>query len=883
MDPPALQSVTQTWSDVAEKLRQEYHFLQKIRLHADKNANPEPVPDLVQIMGIAAYRTMDSTDPISLAITIPRLSSFALWIAIVASLAAMEGEFETSGSLPQHLKTGNMLLDGDRIVDVLCERDGRIFFTMARGGIHTSSIPIEQRLRLQPTTSDRQPDSLRPVDHVPPIDILDNLLGIRSLGNRSVFTNKVIVVGRTNRMQPLLNTLVSCQGLSSFHKSQIRDVLQCMRLSRNGNLKAVSAGLRAAEPTVMIASDLTVVRDHIRRTGSKPLVVVDGAQFWRDRDEAISSIMSAGGKLIFCLEHHEIPELPKRSDAIIWGWESSDLASLGQATQPKNPGVFSTILRAVDAYSRRIINAQECHDDTIERAYDQLTVVERLMNEDSRIDVQRALFDFFLSAARSCCPVYENDDTEVEFERRIQHAWDLVNEHKWEFTADATSEIKTLFELFREIMDRSDTAKNGKIWAVERLLRGTFPETITIVTSGRWEATYAWNYFDGRISLTAGRVQFCHHTQVESIKYTDNLVICGWLNSQRMQHLLSSAVSPNITVLLYPFEERWYTAAEGHWLRMSDNFADNRMRAELLGLDVEDIPLSLDTQKDEQIGAGSLAGSELSIPDLELTIRFRQLGRLIEGAYHGEELVSTCLALFSGGYYAYLTPTHKVPVATDLIKGDADQENELPFRTPAELLPNDYLIFREGMSSDLIRDTADLALNRGHFDVRRTAGLWREALQEFRKSISEANSDSRDPVGTRRTIAALRRGGLRRTTQTLRSWLNNEDNTIAPLYDDDIRLIAKITGYPKLCRLVEEVIEHGSIVRSAHRQAASHLARHLYLALRERISNVNADDITFFDVEDVGQAVVVQLIAIDDSFASVPNSVANRLLTEEKV
>src|SRR5262249_20262808 len=121
------------------------------------------------------------------------------------------------------------------------------------------------------------------------------------------------------------------------------------------------------------------------------------------------------------------------------------------------------------------------------------------------------------------------------------------------------------------------------------------------------------------------------------------------------------------------------------------------------------------------------------ITDFEVRIRQYRQDALVRSAQSNqEERIRAVYVRFASGYYAFLTDNHKVPVATDILAQYTTGKQELPRKSLSELRVGDYVVFREGAHSDVLREWADRGLLRaGKGNLRAVASLWKEALREF--------------------------------------------------------------------------------------------------------------------------------------------------------
>jgi len=861
------------WSRALARINGRFPFLERLR---GVGAQPEPLPPLLHILTAAGAGMLDCADPKPLALILPRLDSLPFWTALTSCLAALPRDFAQATKVVTAPEPGRMLLDGRSIVCFDGERDGRLWFSMAKAN---SSIRSAQRLRLQPTCSERPPDPHYTIPTDPPPGPLDALLDIQAYGNRSIFHTQVILVGPLSRHERFLHTPVwignraACQGVT------VRDLIQCGKITRGGETECLSPGLRSGEPVLLLASDPVAVREHLRITGRRPLIVLAGSGAWRSRAEAINSLQFEGGRLLFCMDRTEEDELPTLSGIEVWPWGADELRALPvQPPTAATGGAFALFRAATENYSGRCIAVEVCRDPLLEDLHAKLDRLGRQMPRDEAAFLQHALFSFFLTATRACCPIVQDDATEQIFQAKFEYAHFQSEQSRSLLAGELFADVENVLLAFIEVIDRNDTARGGKVAVAARLLRESYqqavPETVTIVTAGAWETPHARAYYEQRLRPQPGRIRFHDYAGIDAALPSDRLIICGWLSRERMQRLLNLCLAPKITLLLYPFEEAWYERFQHRRERTQPTSLPRSRRAELLQVPDTELPAGLAAPVLPQ--QPELLGSE----EFELAIRHR-LPRTFVGGYAGEPETAAHLVWFSEARFAYLTPSHTVPVATDVIRREDGPKDELPSRTVEHLTVGDYVVFRLGSGADLIRETVDLGLRkRNQLGLRKTAALWREALRDFRL-VYASSFDPKDASGVRRAVAALKAGGLRRTEATLRWWLDDGNTTIGPQQTEDLRKIAAVTKNAELCARLSQVEAAVVELRGAHQEASHYLARQLLRALGPRLQDGDSGGPMEFDIDGLGRAVVVQVEATDSTPINVPWSLVNRLHCEE--
>ena len=409
---------------------------------------------------------------------------------------------------------------------------------------------------------------------------------------------------------------------------------------------------------------------------------------------------------------------------------------------------------------------------------------------------------------------------------------------------------------------------SDKITELENVLQNTTQENQSaIVLADASEVPITESYWQDILPNVPNRndIRFVTPSELDFEKDCDHLIVCGWLGSGRMHKLFDSCIAPSITVLMYPFEQEWFRSAESRWHRQKRAELTALQKAKILQIQPENLLLTRDP-KEEKLPVAD-PKNDFDIADFELRLHtYRPLPPT-----PGEATTEARSVAFSYDMYAYLRPNHRVPVVTDFIAGHADESAGIPSRDVSQLKVGDYVIFREGSDSDLLRDLADRGLaGAGKGEHREMAGLWKRVLRQF---VFEHLD------GFEGALIELWDEGLKCTEVTIRGWLNDE-HRIGPRNEQDIEIIARISRNQELQERFDYVRRAIKEVRGAHHQAAHFLAQKLIAQLPSLLKQGLAESHTI-EIEDIGQAFVVCVENIDEKDIKVPVTKVNCLLKGE--
>jgi hypothetical protein len=220
---------------------------------------------------------------------------------------------------------------------------------------------------------------------------------------------------------------------------------------------------------------------------------------------------------------------------------------------------------------------------------------------------------------------------------------------------------------------------------------------------------------------------------------------------------------------------------------------------------------------------------------------------------------------FVGDSYTFLTESHKVPIATELVSGKVRQNQNLPERTVAEIKLGDFVVFPESGDRELVQELADKLIGKSAHDLRKLAHVWKDVLQTSGLSSEYIFAQS----------CLLNR---HRHPVTIRNWLA-DTTQIGPREKEDLVLIALVTNSNQLDLSIDDVWLAIERLRGAHQRAGKRLRDVLLQRLPQVISQVEERG-TQIDLAEFGSAWVVQVDSIASQTEPRGRSEVNRLLRE---
>ena len=259
------------WADVLSDIEHRHPFLTRLHVCGAEGYS-SPLPAVIQAsIDIADGLLAEEADFKRLAMIFPLLLDCPEWIAVGCSLAAIKRDFQPAiENLAPFSPGQKLLLDGKYVVEYINEENSygtQLLWmkTSAKSKAGQKSpdtkkgFRIDQRLRFQPVDSKRK---LTPIENMSSQSdhILDQLLGISSFGNRSIFTNKVVLVSRLTRVRQFAEKTHIVNRTSQGQSVSLRDLFQWGGITE-GELDQWGTKQIDAEPVLAVAPDLITLQN----------------------------------------------------------------------------------------------------------------------------------------------------------------------------------------------------------------------------------------------------------------------------------------------------------------------------------------------------------------------------------------------------------------------------------------------------------------------------------------------------------------------------------------------------------------------------------------------------------------------------------------------
>lgn len=853
------------WKSLQKDIIETYPFLEKAHFGFKEATNHFPMPPLLTIGSFAAINAInDDSTPARLAMIFPHSDSVACHVAAAASLAAIEKQFERGlPALPELFPGEKVLLNGADMtyLGVFPDKD-KLYFKLSysgKGGFKWLPVTEDNRLRIQHSVSNR---NLTKRDKQEIKSVADPVLNLKLRGNTSLFQTSVVLVSRIHESREQVSDLIIAAENNVC--SKLSNIFGWGSLTEEGEVKIWGSAGRREEPLVLVSSNFADVCEYVEVNSHKTdLIVVDGSSYIKDLS-SFETLLSKNIPFIFILSGKDQDGIQylKKKDFAFWAWNSTDLTHLNEGFSETKESPFYHLQKKIASFASFSVNVVECANPAFDQAFD---LLKRLRDEITEEDYHASqildrIYGFFLRVSR-VVSITESVAGKTEEELSVI-ASDLHTFRYYIKPEFLKLLVETLESLAKGIDNLSDeNSKPARLRSEIGNLKSLGYEKICVVLNKsdfQAEKEYLAARFPG------DTIVFEKNGSFKMKDEYDCVVLCGYLKGNQMLRIFDDALSSRLSVLNYSHEKEWTTSVKKKFFGAFDkqDFRNRSVFGKKLSASVStETPVVEDTPQKP-----ALEEFEIKLHEFKKQRILKSIGEDLIG-----QKVSARCVMFNQGSFAFLTESHSVPVINELLGGKKKVE-KIPQRKIKDISPGDFLLFRESSERNLIREMADLGLNKnGKTELRAIASRWREAL----KKIHERNGESLSKVK-----AELKKYGCDRNELTIKNWLF-DDNQIAPGEREDILAIAEAAQDENLKRNFDNVNDAIHQVRGEHIRASHVIAKLLEKRIKGELWELSDSDAEI-KIPGLGKVFIVCVESVDSLAAEVPSHKANRLLKEKE-
>lgn len=711
----------------------------------------------------------------------------------------------------------------------------------------------------------------------PPPSPLDILLGTSTFGNHSLIETEIVVLDAQNEFSDFVAS-VALEICGSPSQTPLLDLVPF------GDLNEASGGASwfhkwdercQGEPLIAVTHSAQIISDFCASSDTKSrLIVVNGLSRLKGV-QTYDDISDTQHLVIFCdqSDFHLIDEVGGRG-CKIWYLNGPEIIPARNETISFSRGVLSPVGKWACNHELLRVEDEACGDSKL----DEICLKLRGLGSTSKMETNSPTEILTKSIWRLLIEAAGLIATPNQLQLSI--VMQQINGLRAELAGNKAWLLPKVFDVLMETIDALEVAYKpdsclgtAKGTALYKLIRTAEQK------SQKWIVLTKSPGQVPNVNLWLNQHHISMHDRVISAsnlpddEFYDQVICLSWFSGETLKGVAEKMNTPLITVLSYTFERVWVRQA-GKQIANSVSGCQltERQKSDLLGLESTINPTS--QQQSQTISEPVVVSVE---GDSDIWLFERRLREIRKDggvkACETPDAVSAWYIGFVGDLYAYLTETHQVSVATELVLSRSKTRQKLPERVVANLVQGDYVVFPESSERELVYELADRILGESAVGLRKRAHAWKDALTSSKLSPEEFLRQAKDLGRSKHII-------------TIRNWFfdsaqigpggSNDD------LKEDIELIELVTDSQELKTEKETVLHAIKELRSAHLSAGMRLRDALLQKLPQVIGEVEEKG-TRVDLGELGSAWVVQVENIATESEMRERSQVNRLIHNQSV
>jgi hypothetical protein len=734
------------------------------------------------------------------------------------------------------------------------------------------NFPLGAIQRLEPTEAKRPKGDIRSRARelqTPPPAPIDHLLDTATFGNLAALTNELLLLDSQGGFFEFVGDLFIQPGISIDDMPAVRDALPLGKLvqptlqARPG-FRAWDETCATGEPVIAVtSSDETLANFCIDAPVRSKLVIVNGLSRLRSL-QAYDDIAETQ-KLILFADHNDeemIEALAKRGCRF---WDLGKAELLAGMNGNGAHGVIGSVSHWARNYEHLQIDDEPCEDSQLDEVCLRLEKFHGVVSRGDDGPLARLVGRAWRLFGDACSAIEvpgaeERSRALAELDR---FRTEIRGNAAW-LAPESTQILIDIADLLTRCHGPDSKLGRSKGAAIYHALKvgNENGDRIALIARNENKVTElrSWLY---RRGLQKSVEVFSIRTLPDDQQFS-RLLVVSWPGGDTLKEAVAKLSAPHVTLVGYPCERRWLRQCRPRFHRRSQVTALNPKEKAALVSGTAGPGFNWPEESPSQTTS---AGGEptADIWTFERQLRSARIG-LAARPTEATDTLQARYVRFSGNFYAFLTETHKVPVATDLVSGRARPNQKLPERAISDIKSGDFVVFPESGDRELVQELADKLIGPTAAKLRKLARLWKEALQ----------TSGQTPEDFLRHARNLNRP---RHPATIRHWFA-DTSQIGPREKEDLVLIALATGNQRLNAEIEDVRLAIERLWSSHLSAGMRLRDVLLQRLPQVIGQIEEGG-TQVDLAELGSAWVVQVESIAADSEPRGRGEVNRLLSED--
>lgn len=722
--------------------------------------------------------------------------------------------------------------------------------------------------RLEKTTLNRPIGRLDSLIRSPAPAPLDALIGVSMFGNQSLIQNEIVTLDSHGGFTDFAESVVLQPNPPCTDMPLLKDLLPFGDLtqpttSQPSWLKKWDERNSTGEPLIAVTHSAELLANYcIDAQARSKVVVVNGLS--RLRNLQAYDDVAQMQRLVLFADHddEEMIEVLGKRGCRFWFLSGPELLAV---TNGPHSGILGSVSRWARNYDKLSVDDGACENAQLDTA---CLCIEKLRSVVIETDdgpltrlVSRAWKMF--GDARNAFHELTSNEQKIAIAELDSFGTDIQRARAW-ISPETVHMLQNVADAIAECYkpgSRLGVSKGAVLYqTLAQSLQAGNKVALLARNENKVGELRQWLY---QHSLSTEPQVYSPRTLPNDEAF-DHVICVSWPGGDAMKQVVSKLAAPRITVIGYPCERHWLRQCQPRFQqRPQAPSLTGKEKAVFIAGKEEIKPAWLDEQ--EQQGVLTPTAPPADIWNFERQLRAARIG-LAARPTDAMETVLASYVRFAGDSYAFLTESHKLPVATDLVSGIVRPNQKLPERNILEIKPGDFVVFPESGEREFVQMVADKGIGPTAPQLRKLARKWKDALQKSGLTPEQFQSQARS-------------FNRRRHPSTIRYWFA-DSSQIGPREKDDLVLIALVTGDECLEAEIDDVRLAIERLWSAHLSAGMRL-RDALLQRLPRVMGQVEENGTKVDLDELGSAWVVQVDSVAPHTEPRGRSEVNRLLWEQ--
>jgi hypothetical protein len=827
-------------------------LIQKLRYsYAEQHEShelPLPLNDSLQL--ISEFFKHNQTN--KLCLVFPSKEYAAQWLTVPTVLFLIESDFaqyknEIAETYKQFKPGDKLKLNGKAIVEWSgVKESGVAFKTKGVGESSGAEITIDfaDVIKLQKESPTRKLSSLKTVKEVLPkrnFTATEKLLKIDTFGNKEFIKNSICLITKFKSYDDsIVDILMNHAGVDDYFKPG--------KIDENGKASESSPFL--------IANNFSNLILYLAESIPVSKIIIDGfsavtpkSDFSEiDRDFKIPTILIT-----------DLTEIETFKEIKNHGFEFFNFTKENITIRENgSSSPFKNFECKLNKYVSFRFEREVCNNEELESISKKLHSLTKDDSDENLNILRISLIQLSNLLSRICYMPSENEM--ANFNQKIAKIeLHFVKCQLW--LGESLKPIADAISLMKIFVNQLALKKTEKCIRLEELLKQN-PNYIICPT-------------DDEATVLNSHIQIPTTKIISVSDVNDNIlsgkpvraILTGWAKSANMNHILSSFLFSELTVLFYQFENGYYASLQKRNKQNNESIKPTVAKSGIRSTAEEAPPKGFEDLFSEVEILDTVADSTLDIVEFELKLDNTQYSKYSAKG----NIADSCKAKridFENNTFIYATESHKFPVINELLDSTKSNPNIHGKRFEA-LQTGDVIAFINTVS-DVLAEQVEKSTKSNELEkVKKWTELWKTLLRDYFSSIGN---------DFKKLVENLREFECKKHPVTIKNWLQ-DDNLIGPDSNDDLRSIAMISNS-------ELLMENIAVVREAIEQMTSWRFQ-AGTIVRDKIRNKLLDIAkpsiinTSIEIPDLGRVEILKISELKKEAEEIDKKFVHRLIAKE--